>query len=102
MRTRLSCGAALQFGWFVNFTPPLTTQLTFCQFAEYSNFLTHLNLRSIRPEGSRKRSIPYGYGFNWVSLPNYFFEILGWVVFTIMTGSWASKEPFPPLTMRIY
>jgi len=59
-------------------------------FAEYSNFLTHLNLRSLRPDGSRKRAIPYGYGFDWVSLPNYFFEILGWVVFTVMTGSWAS------------
>jgi steroid 5-alpha reductase family enzyme len=69
--------------------------LIFFQFAEYSNLLTHLNLRSLRPEGSRKRVIPHGYGFDWVSLPNYFFEILGWVVFTVMTGSWASKEPFP-------
>jgi len=59
-------------------------------FAECSNFLIHLNLRSLRPEGSRKRVIPYGYGFDWVSLPNYFFEILAWVVFTVMTGSWAS------------
>ncbi|KAF9790639.1 3-oxo-5-alpha-steroid 4-dehydrogenase-domain-containing protein, partial [Thelephora terrestris] len=59
-------------------------------FAEFSNFLTHLNLRSLRPEGSRKRVIPHGYGFDWVSLPNYFFEILGWAAFTVMTGSWAS------------
>lgn len=66
------------------------------QFAECSNFLTHLNLRSLRPDGSRKRAVPYGYGFNWVSFPNYFFEILGWVAFTVMTGSWASEESFPP------
>jgi hypothetical protein len=74
----------------------------FCQFAEFSNLLTHLNLRSLRQEGSRKRAIPYGYGFNWVSFPNYFFEILAWVFFTVMTGSWASKEPFaPPQSTRM-
>jgi len=71
---------------------PIGDGLMLFQFAEYSNFLTHLNLRSLRPEGSRKRAIPYGYGFDWVSLPNYFFELLGWVAFSVMTGSWTCKK----------
>jgi hypothetical protein len=57
------------------------------QFAEISNLDTHLALRFLRPEGTRKRAIPYGYGFNLVSCPNYFFEILGWAVIAVMTGS---------------
>ena len=52
-----------------------------------SNLHTHLALRSLRPEGTRKRAIPHGYGFNLVSCPNYFFEILGWAVIAVMTGS---------------
>jgi len=59
-------------------------------FAEMSNLHTHLTLRSLRPEGTRKRSIPHGYGFNLVSCPNYFFEILGWAVIAVMTGSLAA------------
>jgi len=58
-------------------------------FSEISNLHTHLTLRSLRPEGSRKRAIPYGYGFNMVSVPNYFFEIFGWTVVSVMTGSLA-------------
>ena len=91
-----SYGAVSQCGWSVYFHPfPSPYRLPLFQFAEYSNFLTHLNLRSLRPEGSRKRAIPYGYGFNWVSLPNYFFELLGWVAFSVMTGSWACKKLSP-------
>ncbi|PPQ95445.1 hypothetical protein CVT26_008464 [Gymnopilus dilepis] len=56
-------------------------------FAELSNLHTHLTVRALRPAGSRKRGIPRGYGFNLVSFPNYFFEILGWAVICGMTGS---------------
>ncbi|KAF5341829.1 hypothetical protein D9611_001359 [Ephemerocybe angulata] len=59
-------------------------------FAEVSNFHTHLTLRNLRPAGTKKRAIPAGYGFNLVSFPNYFFEILGWVVISVMTNSIAS------------
>ncbi|KZT73171.1 hypothetical protein DAEQUDRAFT_722297 [Daedalea quercina L-15889] len=59
-------------------------------FAELSNLSAHLTLRSLRPEGSKKRAIPYGYGFSLVSFPNYFFEILSWVTIAIMTGSYAA------------
>lgn len=55
------------------------------QFGELSNLWTHLTLRSLRPAGTRTRQIPYGYGFNLVSCPNYTFEILGWLAICAMT-----------------
>ncbi|KAF8150955.1 3-oxo-5-alpha-steroid 4-dehydrogenase-domain-containing protein [Crassisporium funariophilum] len=59
-------------------------------FAELSNLHTHLTLRSLRPEGTRKRAIPRGYGFNLVSCPNYLFESMTWAVVWVMTGSVAA------------
>ena len=59
----------------------------FFQFAEISNLHTHLTVRALRPPGTRTRGIPQGYGFNLVSFPNYFFETVGWVVISAMTGS---------------
>ncbi|KIM84893.1 hypothetical protein PILCRDRAFT_817709 [Piloderma croceum F 1598] len=59
-------------------------------FAELSNLHTHLTLRALRPPGTRTRAIPYGYGFSLVSCPNYFFEILAWVVIVVLTGSWVA------------
>jgi len=59
-------------------------------FAEMSNLHTHLTLRSLRPEGTRKRAIPHGYGFDLVSCPNYLFEIMGWTIIAVMTGSVAA------------
>lgn len=64
--------------------------IDFFQFAELSNLKTHLILRSLRPEGTTKRAIPQGYGFNWVSCPNYFFETIAWFSISMMTGSLAS------------
>jgi very-long-chain enoyl-CoA reductase len=59
-------------------------------FSEISNLITHIKLRKLRPAGSRKRSIPQGYGFNLVSVPNYFFEFLGWLVIAALTGSYVA------------
>ncbi|TCD64037.1 3-oxo-5a-steroid 4- dehydrogenase [Steccherinum ochraceum] len=59
-------------------------------FAELSNFSAHMTLRNLRPAGTRKRGIPHGYGFSLVSCPNYFFELLGWAVIAVMTGSYAA------------
>ncbi|KAI0784549.1 3-oxo-5-alpha-steroid 4-dehydrogenase-domain-containing protein [Abortiporus biennis] len=59
-------------------------------FAEISNWRTHVILRNLRPAGTKVRKIPYGYGFDLVSCPNYAFEILGWTVISVMTNSYAS------------
>lgn len=59
-------------------------------FAEVSNFKTHLILANLRTTDSKKYAIPYGYGFSLLSCPNYYFEILGWVVYSVMVGNWAA------------
>ena len=61
------------------------------QLAELSNLYTHLTLRALRPPGTRVRAIPYGYGFSLVSCPNYFFEMLAWLVVVVLTGSWVGE-----------
>ncbi|GAA5823672.1 hypothetical protein JCM10212_007092 [Sporobolomyces blumeae] len=59
-------------------------------YAELSNLITHLNLASLRPAGTKTRQIPRGYGFNWVSCANYWFETVAWVAFTGLTLDWAA------------
>lgn len=59
-------------------------------FGEISNAITHLNLRSLRPQGTRARGIPTGYGFNFVSCPNYFFETIAWTAFTALSLDYAA------------
>lgn len=60
-------------------------------FAELSNFTTHLNLASLRSDSNSKNYvIPYGYGFDWVSCPNYFFESLSWLFYALLVGNWSS------------
>jgi very-long-chain enoyl-CoA reductase len=56
-------------------------------FAQLSNLKTHLILRNLRRPGTKERKSPMGYGFSYVTCPNYFFEILGWTCFTVLTGS---------------
>lgn len=58
--------------------------------AEMCNFKTHTILRDLRPAGTTERKIPCGLGFDWVSCPNYFFEILAWVAMSSVTNSLAS------------
>lgn len=62
------------------------------QYAELSNLITHLNLASLRPKGTKVRQIPKGYGFNTVSCGNYFFETIAWCAFTGLTLNWACKS----------
>lgn len=59
-------------------------------FAELCNFKTHTILRDLRPAGSTQRKIPRGLGFDLVSCPNYFFEILAWIAISAVTNSLAS------------
>ncbi|KAI8325617.1 hypothetical protein GQ54DRAFT_254454 [Martensiomyces pterosporus] len=59
-------------------------------FAEISNLSTHITLRNLRPPGTRVRRIPYGYGFDLVSCPNYMFESLAWLAIAAMTRSIAA------------
>ena len=58
--------------------------------AELGNLYTHLYLRSLRPANSTVRKVPRGFGFSLVSCPNYFFEVLGWVAFSVLVGHWSA------------
>jgi len=48
-------------------------------FSELANFNAHLVLRDLRRPGTTERGIPSGFGFNWVTCPNYGFEIMSWI-----------------------
>lgn len=55
--------------------------------SELGNLLVHIYLAKLRPaEGSKKRPIPQHPLFKLVSCPNYTFEVLSWVGFSIMTS----------------
>lgn len=80
-------------GKYSYYTPSSTAILTLTAlwtFAQFSNFSAHLTLSSLRPAGTATRGIPKGYGFNWVTCPNYFFETVGWVTVWVLSGfNWA-------------
>ncbi|KAI8976792.1 3-oxo-5-alpha-steroid 4-dehydrogenase-domain-containing protein [Pilobolus umbonatus] len=59
-------------------------------WAELSNLSNHITLRNLRPPGTRVRAIPYGYGFDLVSCPNYLFEFIGWTAVCFLTTSWSA------------
>ena len=58
---------------------------------ELGNFAVHVQLSSMRKEeGETTRNVPKGPLFALVSCPNYTFEILSWVAFSLGTGLWES------------
>jgi len=94
-------GFAAWIAYMINhplYTPPVSPLQVriglagFC-LCELGNFFIHKSLRDLRPAGTRVRKIPLATGnpftwlFNCVSCPNYTYEILSWVFFTIMTQS---------------
>jgi len=93
-------GSAAAVSYFVNhpkYTSPsfgnLQIYLALAAFLinEFGNLSIHLLLRNLRPPGSTERRIPYPnsnpftFLFNYVSCPNYTYEIGIWLAFTIMT-----------------
>ncbi|KAJ2516686.1 3-oxo-5a-steroid 4- dehydrogenase [Coemansia sp. RSA 2049] len=71
-------------------------------FAELSNLSTHITLRNLRPPGTRVRRIPFGYGFDMVSCPNYLFETIAWASITLMTRSMAAVLFLVVSTAQMY
>jgi very-long-chain enoyl-CoA reductase len=54
---------------------------------ELGNLICHIMLSNLRSaDGSAKRPIPKGFLFNFVACPNYTFEVMSWVGFSIMTN----------------
>lgn len=59
-------------------------------YGELANLYTHLVLRSLRKPGTKERQIPRGFGFGWVTCPNYMFESIAWLGLIMVTKSWAT------------
>jgi len=85
-------GNAALVAYFVNhplYTPPnillVYIGLGIFVVSELGNLVTHIMLRNLRPAGSTERRIPRGFLFDYVSCPNYTFEILAWIGFSLMT-----------------
>lgn len=58
--------------------------------AQWGNYKSHMILRGLRSAGGKERKIPRGGFFKFVSCPNYFFETIAWLSFTVLTLSPAS------------
>lgn len=93
-------GFALYVGYYINhplYTPPLFKDaqvyagLLAFLFSELGNFSVHIALRNLRPPGTNERKIPkptsnpFTWLFNYVSCPNYTYEIAAWLSFSVMT-----------------
>ena len=78
-----------------DYTAPGSSQVLFgfllFVIAEVCNGWVHIQFRNMRvAEGSTLRPIPTGVLFTYVSCPNYTFEVLAWVAFSMMTQIAAS------------
>lgn len=85
-------GFAAYVAYFVNhpkYTPPSSDLvyggMCLFYFMEVGNLSAHWTLRMLRPPGTKVRRIPRGGLFEFVSCPNYTYEILAWVGFNLMT-----------------
>lgn len=58
--------------------------------AQAGNLWSHVTLKNLRPAGTKERNIPRGGLFELISCPNYFFEMITWGAFTVLTLSPAS------------
>lgn len=53
---------------------------------EAGNAYSHILLRRLRSADGGSRAMPHGFLFEHVSCPHYFFEIVAWFGFTLVTG----------------
>lgn len=70
--------------------PILGALVALWTFAEVSNYKTHVILANLRKGDTKKYVIPFGYGFDLVACPNYFFESLAWFSYAMMVGNWSA------------
>ena len=58
--------------------------------SELLNGYSHLQLRKLRSKGSLGHFLPRGFLFNTITCPNYTFEILSWVGFTMYVQTYTA------------
>lgn len=93
-------GFAFYVGYYINhplYTPAALKETQIYAgllgfiFSELGNFSIHIALRNLRPPGTKERRIPmptsnpFTWLFNFVSCPNYTYEITAWISFVVMT-----------------
>lgn len=57
---------------------------------ELGNLNTHIVLRGLRSAGGTERGIPKGLAFDWVTCPNYLFEVVAWLGMLVVTRHWST------------
>ncbi|KJH42185.1 3-oxo-5-alpha-steroid 4-dehydrogenase [Dictyocaulus viviparus] len=99
-------GFATLIAYFVNHPAYTSPYFGDCQVyvgllgfavAEFGNLSIHILLRNLRSPGTRERRIPRPDGnpmsllFNFVSCPNYTYEVMSWMSYTVMVQSFPSE-----------
>lgn len=59
-------------------------------FGELANANAHLVLRGLRSPGGTERGVPNGFGFEWVTCPNYLFEAIAWLGILVVNRHWST------------
>lgn len=92
-------GFSALISYFTNhplYTEPSTNTQVYIGFSVYmlgelGNLSTHLAFKNMRPAGTKVRVIPMPNGnpfcflFNLVSCPNYTYEVVSWIGFTVLS-----------------
>ncbi|PIE41406.1 MAG: 3-oxo-5-alpha-steroid 4-dehydrogenase [Gammaproteobacteria bacterium] len=80
-------GSHLAAGWTSD--PRFWIGIVIFGFGYYLNKKSDQILRNLRKDKSEGYKIPYGFGFRYVSMPNYLGEIITWIGFSIAAWSLA-------------
>jgi len=86
-------GFATLIAWQVNYPAEkkLPSTLFIIGFTTFTvamlcNFICHMILKQLRTPGRTEWKIPRGFLFEYVTMPNYFCEVMTWVGFAILNG----------------
>jgi very-long-chain enoyl-CoA reductase len=79
-------GAGLLLGFHATFEHRSIDILYVCLWVlcQSGNMFCHVYLANLRKDGSREHVLPTNWLFRQVTCPNYTFEILGWLLFTLI------------------
>lgn len=102
--TVASAGSIKKFLFHVNSYPTYVNValVAVWVFAQASNYFTHVKLSQLRSGDLKAYVIPKGYGFDLLVCPNYFFESLGWLTFSVLVGNWSAWLFFIVGTGQMY
>ncbi len=62
-------------------------------FTELMNCCCHFVLMTLRVPGDFKDEIPWSFGFGWVSCANYFWEVIGLTLYSVLINTFTGIPP---------